>query len=125
MFLDKLNEVLSSKKPFISEPFNFGPIGFALIINIIHWAILASKIKFGSNNIVLHYNVVYGADLIDSAQMIYVIPAVALVILAINLALANYFFKRERLAAFFINFSTIIVQLIFLAGSLSLIRLNE
>ena len=125
MLLDKLNLVLSSEKPFISEPLNSIPIALSLLTNIIHWAILASKIKGNTGNIVLHYNVIYGADLIDKSTMIYVIPAVALVIFLVNLALANYFFKREKLAAFFLNFSTIIVQLIFLAASLSLIRINE
>ncbi|MBI4049665.1 MAG: hypothetical protein HY395_02500 [Candidatus Doudnabacteria bacterium] len=125
MLLSKLNEVLLSKKPFISEPLNAVPAASALLINIIHWTILAIKIGFGSNSVVLHYSVVYGADLIDSAYLIYVIPAIALVIFIINLFLANYFFKREKLASFFINFTTIIVQLIFLAASLNLIRIND
>ncbi|MBI2355680.1 MAG: hypothetical protein HYV13_00555 [Candidatus Doudnabacteria bacterium] len=124
MLLDKLNQLLASKRPFISEPFNLVPIALALLFNIIHWVILASKVKISSSSIVLHYNVIYGADLIDKAYAIYIIPAAALLILIINFLLANYFFKREKLAAFFINFSTVIVQLIFLIASINLIRIN-
>src|SRR3989338_4053913 len=124
MFLTKLNQVLFSQKPFISEPFNLAPIVLAALINIIHWLIVIIKIKAGSGNIVLHYNVIYGADLIGRGSMIYVIPGAALAALIANFFLANYFFKREKLPAFFMNFSSIIVQLIFLTASLSLIRIN-
>lgn len=125
MFLDRLNEVLASEKSFISDRLNAAPLGSALLINIIHWTILLIKIKLTSGNIVLHYNVIYGADFVDRGTMIYVIPALALVLFLLNLFLSVFYYKREKLAAYFLNFATIIIQLIFIIASINLIRINE
>ena len=120
----KLNEVLSSKKSFISDKFNLLPLSLSLLINIIHWVMLLIKIKPSASSIVLHYNVVYGVDLVDKASFIYTIPATALAIFLLNLAVSNYLYRREKLAAYFLNLSGIMVQIIFLVATLSLIVIN-
>ncbi len=125
MFLTKLNEVLASKKSFISDRLNVVSLGLTLLVNIIHWGILYGKIKPGSANVLLHYNVVYGPDLVDKASFIYLIPAVALAFIVINAIISNVFYRREKVASYFLNFAGIPVQLIFLIATLVLIKVNE
>lgn len=125
MLLDKLNEVLASRKSFISDRLNFSSQAVALLVNIIHWAILWLKIKPDEAYVVLHYNVIYGVDLVDRAAFIYMIPAAALLVLILNFLASNYFFKREKLAGYFLNAAGIAVQLIFFAATLTLIVINE
>lgn len=125
MFLSKLNEVLTSKQSFISDRLNQAGIGLALLINIIHWAILLIKISPFNGNILLHYNVVSGADFVDKSTYIYAIPGIALAILAVNFLLTFYFYKKEKLAAYFTAFAMIPVQIIFLVASIVLIVINE
>ncbi len=125
MFLAKLNEVLSSKKSFISDRMNYTSIGAGLLINIIHWVVLFIKIKPGGSNILLHFNVVYGPDLVDKSNYIYLVPLVALLILFVNFAFSIAFYNREKVASYFLNFAGIPIQLIFLTASLVLIKANE
>jgi hypothetical protein len=125
MFLSKLNEGLASKQSFISDRLNQAGIGLALLINIIHWALLLIKIKPSGGNILLHYNVISGADFVDKSTYVYAIPGIALAILVLNVLLALYFYNREKLATYFTVFATIPVQLIFLAASIVLIVINE
>ena len=125
MFLNKLNEVLASKRSFISDRLNLGLNAAALLINIIHWIVLFLKIKPTEPSIVLHYNVIYGADLVDRAAFIYMIPASALLILILNYLVANFLSRREKLTGYFLGFASIAIQVVFLLATFSLIIVNE
>jgi hypothetical protein len=120
----KLNEVLSSKKSFFADPLNYYSLGIAAFINIIHWLVLFSKIKPSKTAILLHYNVVTGSDLVEKSLYAYLIPALALILLLINLGIASDFYKKEKLASYFLNISSIVIQLIFFAASIVLIIAN-
>jgi hypothetical protein len=125
MFAVKLNEVLSSKKSFISDRINFLAIGVAGLLNIIHWVLLYIKIKPGESNILLHYNVVYGPDFIQSSTYLYWIPLLALILLITNIIASAIFYKKEKLASYFINIASIPMQLVFLVATIVLILVNE
>ncbi len=125
MFLTKLNEVLASKRSFISERMNSWGFGIALLINIIHWIILYIKIKPNQSDILLHYNVVYGADFIGNSLYLYWIPLLALIFLLTNITAAIFFYNKEKLASYFISFATVAVQIIFLVATIVLIIVNE
>jgi len=125
MFLTKLNEVLSSEKSFISDRLNFASLGVALLINIIHWVSLYIKIKPSNQNILIHYNIIYGPDFVEKASYVYFIPGLALVIFLANSFISAVFYKKEKLPAYFLNFATIAVQVIFLAATITIILINE
>lgn len=124
MFKDKLNEVLASKKSFFADPINYISLGVAALLNIIHWTLLYSKIKPADTDILLHYNVIVGADFINKTLYLYWIPALALILLIVNLLLASSFYKKEKLASYFINIASIPVQIIFLVATTVLIIVN-
>ncbi len=125
MFVAKLNEVLASKKSFISDPINSRSLVGAGLLNIIHWILLLIKIKPSSTNILLHYNVVYGSDLISKSWYVYWIPLLALILLLLNFFVSSLFYKKEKLASYFLSMATIAVQLIFLSASIILIIAND
>lgn len=125
MFNDKLNEALTSRKSFFADPYNFIGLGISAVLNIIHWTILYYKIKPGNNTIVLHYNVIYGTDFVEKSLFIYWIPLLALMLLILNTILSIVFYNREKIASYFIDFSTIAVQAVFLVASIVLIIINS
>ena len=125
MFIAKLNEVLASKKSFIQDPQNFVSLGIALLINIIHWVVLLFKIQPSDERILLHYNVVYGSDIVDKSYYIYFIPSLALFFLVLNSLVSSTMYKREKLASHFLNIASIAVQVIFITASIVLIIAND
>jgi hypothetical protein len=125
MFSSKLNEVLASKRSFISDRMNSVGLGISLLINIIHWSILYFKIKPDLDNVLLHYNVVYGADFIGKSMYLYWIPLLAFILLIVNIGLAISFYHKEKLASHFISIASIAVQLVFFAATFILILVNE
>ncbi len=124
MFTAKLNEVSVSKKSFLLEPNNLISLGLSLLINIIHWATVYFKIGLKDISLVLHYNVVYGTDFVERSRYIYIIPATALILFILNFSFAMYLSKKEKLASYFLNFSSIAVQVVFFVSSLIIIRAN-
>ena len=125
MFLAKLNEVLTSKKSFISDRLNIAGLLISAFVNLITWVIVAGKIKPGNTGILLHYNVVYGSDLVARSWFAYLVPAIAMVLLVLNAILASFFYKKEKLASYFLSIFSIAVQLIFLTASLVLAVANS
>lgn len=124
MFLTKLNEVLASKKSFIADRTNSVSLGLAGLLNIIHWTILYIKIKPAQDDLLLHYNVVYGADFIGKSLYLYWIPLLALILLLLNVAIAALFYKKEKLASYFLSSASIPVQMVFLVATVNLILVN-
>lgn len=120
----KLNEILSSKRPFFADTINSRSLILALLLNIIHWTVLYSKIKLGEGDILLHYNVITGPDLIGKSLLAYLIPLFALILLIFNFILSAIFYRKEKLVSYFINIATIPVQLIFFVASIVLISIN-
>src|SRR5207302_1374400 len=100
-------EVLASRKSFVSDRINFSSIGIAALLNIIHWAVLYSKVKPNQSNVLLHYNVIWGADMIGKSLYLYWIPLLALILLVLNVILGAVFYKKEKLVTYFINIATI------------------
>ena len=124
MLTAKLNQVQTNRKTFIADPYNFVGLGIALLINIIHWLILYFKIKFSSGTILIHYNIIYGPDFVEKASFAYYIPLTAFLILVVNGLMSMYFYRKEKLASYFLNFANTAIQLIFFAASLIVIYIN-
>lgn len=124
MFIAKLNKLSLVDKYYLTDPLNFIGIGIALLINIIHVTFLYFKIGWQNSTILLHYNVVYGPDFVEKATMVYLVPLTAFIILIINATIAGFFYRKEKLPAYFLNFATIAVQLIFLVAAVMIVRIN-
>lgn len=114
-----------STDAFLMDRMNLNSLLIGFLINIIHWGLLYIKIKPNQTNILLHYNVVYGSDVVAKSLYIYWIPLLALILFLINLTVAKIYFKKEKLVAYFINFASIPVQIIFFVASIVLILANN
>jgi len=128
MFLTKLNEVLASHKPwksFVSDRLNFFSLGVAFLLNIIQWAVIFIKLKPSGQNILLHFNVIYGADLVDLDYYAYLVPGIALLFLLVNGAAALFIYQREKLASYFLGMANLPVQMVFLVAAIVLAASNN
>lgn len=128
MFLAKLNEVLTSKntwKSFVSDRLIFFSLGVSALLNIIQWALIYIKIRPGNANILLHYNVIYGTDLVDKGIYAYLVPGIALAFLIINILAGYFIYQKEKLASYFLSMSNLSVQGIFLVAAIVLALAND
>ncbi len=77
----------------------------SLVLNAALWAASIFLARaLGDGLAVLHYNVVFGIDLIGNASQMYIMPLVALGIIILNAVVASYFlYRRERVAVLILN----------------------
>lgn len=82
----------------------------SLCINAALWAASIFLARaLGDGLAVLHYNVVFGIDLIGNSSQMYIMPLVALGIIVLNGVLASYFlYRRERVAVIILNFAALV-----------------
>ena len=95
-----------------------------LVLNIITFLTLFFKIHPGSQTLALHYNVLAGVEWYGKGHNLYFIPAVGLVILAVNFFLYRKFADNKYFLSALTVFSSLCAQLILLLAVLMLIRVN-
>lgn len=128
MFLTRLNEALASKnrwQNFLKDRLVLISLVFAVLINIIQWGLIYIKIAPNGQNILLHYNVIYGTDLVDSGYFAYLIPGIALIFLALNFLCALWLYGKEKLSSYFLSAATVAVQIIFFVAAVVLVVANN
>jgi len=97
----------------------------SFIANIADWVIIATLIKPVNFPIILHYNVYFGADFIGDYRQAYLLPAIGLILIMINLLLAIYFYaQKERIASYILLIAALMIQLGLIVGSASVIIIN-
>lgn len=97
------------------------------LVNALAWgAALFIAGRIDGETAILHYNVDFGANLIDRTGNLYVIPALGLVITAINLVIANALltYKREPLAVHLLFAGALLVNLLLLSALATLYLIN-
>ena len=79
----------------------------------------------GGEPVFLHYNSIFGVDLVGQWWRILYLPALAFGIGIINGFISLNLFPRERLAARFVAVFTVLIELAFLLEGVFIIKLNS
>lgn len=99
-------------------------LGGALLVNIILWIVVIGKFAGSKELLPLHFNIVYGIDFLGTSRQIYEVPLMGFVILVINFALGRIFFDSQKLLSYFLNFTSLFVEVILLVAVLALVAIN-
>lgn len=96
-----------------------------LIANLGDWALVYFGVTPTETPIILHYNVYFGVDSIGSWKQVYLLPAVGLVVILANFILSLYFYhKKERIAAYVLLITALMIQMGLIVASFSAIMIN-
>ncbi len=90
-------------------------------VNILTWIWIWFRLPKEPTETILHYNVAYGADLVDSSGKIYLIPATATVIFLVNLLLVPVF-RRHLIAQNFLAAASLLCSVLLFISSWFLLR---
>jgi hypothetical protein len=96
----------------------------ALATNIVTWAWIAWNIRPVEDHIFLHYNILFGVDLIGAWYKIYNFPALGLFILLINAGIGWIFFRNDKFVSVIFSTIALICQIIILIAALLIVFLN-
>lgn len=89
----------------------------SLTLNLGVWLFLGLKLKPSDYPVPIHYNVYFGIDVIDYWTSVFLIPAMGLGIIIINLLISYLIHEREKFISQFLLSGSCFIQLIlFLAA---------
>jgi hypothetical protein len=109
---------------FLRRPFVWSTVGAAALINLATWVLLLVNLSTHSGNIVLHYTVYFGVDLVGSWERSLLIPAFGLLLLAFNTAVAKAFLDTQRMFSAFFLVLTPIFELLLLFAAIFIVLAN-
>jgi len=100
-------------KIFFSQKPVYWLVVLTLSANYYLWYLIYNFVDFGKDFHVLHYNVYFGIDLIDSPQRLLSIPFLGILILIFNLCLSYiiYVFKKEFIVPYFLLSASLFINL--------------
>ena len=112
-------------KIFFNKKFVYWLSILTLATNIYLWYLIHKFVDFGKEFHVLHYNIYFGIDFIDSPQKLLSVPFLGIVILFINLFLSYiiYVIKKDFMIPYFLLVSSLFVNLeliLYLIGVISM-----
>lgn len=88
----------------------------ALFLNLTIWVFMSYIKKPDNMSLPLHYNIYQGIDLFDVWSRLYIIPIIGLLFVTINFILTMYILKKDKLMAYFLSSSSILIQLILITA---------
>lgn len=96
-----------------------------IFLNIVNWVFLAVFIHPVDFNIILHYNVYFGVDLIGDWWQTYILPLMGVVFLLINSVSAFYFYQsKERIASHMLLLAALMIQIGLIIASIGIVLIN-
>jgi len=107
-----------------SDPAIFFSLLLAFLANAGIWIALRWVVQPTDQPIILHYNVYFGVDSIGEWGNIFMMPAMAAGLLAVNLFLSRFFYYKERLVSYLFASMAFLMQLLMIVGVASVIIIN-
>jgi hypothetical protein len=101
-------------------------VALAVLVNVVMWLALFFTVEPTDRPIILHYNVYFGVsfDSIGNWKNVYMMPAMAAGLLAVNLVISRFFYYKERLASYLFVGMAFLLQVLMAVGAGSVILIN-
>lgn len=110
---------------FWKDKIVFWGLTVALFLNLILGLLLYLKIPDSNLPLILHYSVYRGVDFLGESSKIYYLPIIFLFFFLINLILADFFYKKEKIVSYILILSLPVVAAFFLMAGINLIIINN
>lgn len=111
-------------KLYIQKRQNLMLFGGTIVLNAASWIWLATHIHPHLGQVFLHYNILFGVDLVGPWYAVYTLPLAGLCIFLLNGMLGWVLFKQDAFAAYLLNTIALVVNTLLLVSSALLVFLN-
>jgi hypothetical protein len=79
---------------------------------------------YGKTAVPLHYNIHVGVDTVAPWWRIYVVPALGLLIVFVNMFLARFMWPRDPVLAYVIGAATVLLQVVLMVAMVFIVYLS-
>ncbi|PIZ94219.1 MAG: hypothetical protein COX81_04180 [Candidatus Magasanikbacteria bacterium CG_4_10_14_0_2_um_filter_37_12] len=96
----------------------------SLLFNIATWIWLIINVHSYIGQVFLHYNILFGVDLVGEWYRVFYIPVISLLILFFNTILGWLLFHKDKVVSYLLHGVAVLVQILLLVVSAILVFLN-
>lgn len=111
-----------ARRRFIKVSAVLSILFWALSVALPSWRVVPGII--GKTAVPLHYNIHFGIDTVGPWWQIYVVPALGLLFLLMNLIAARMAWRRDPILSFTIAGATMLIELMLLVAMIFIVFLN-
>ncbi len=119
-----MSESLYPIKLYLKYLPNAVMISVSLVMNIAMWGWLLLSIHPQTEQLFLHYTILFGVDLIGPWNKIFFLPMSGLLIICVNALVGWIMFKSDKFFGQILNAISVFCQIMFLIGSWLIVYLN-
>jgi len=98
--------------------------GIFFVLHILTWGWLLLNIRPQQDLLFLHYNTLFGVDLVGDWWKVFYAPLAGLFIFLVNVFLGWFLFAKSKFAAYLLIGIAVLCQLFLFVGSWLLVFLN-
>jgi len=113
-----------SLKLYLRDWWITSPLIVVFLLQIFIWFHIIINIKPALGQIFLHYNIIFGVDLVGSWWKIFYLPLVGLLILVANCIVSFLFFKADKFLSRLLVWWILFVHCFLLIAIILLVGLN-
>jgi len=111
-------------KLYLRDWRNLIPLILSLSIQIFCWVYILFNIKPSVGRLFLHYNIVFGVNLLGEWWKILYFPIGGLVVILVNFVASFLLYKKDRFVSWLLSFWALMINIFLLVEIYLLIRLN-
>ncbi len=113
-----------SPKLYFRDLWISAPLLGVILIQIFLWWYLIANIRVDVGQIFLHYNIIFGVDLVGDWWRIYFLPLAGILVALLDYFFSFMFYSADKFLARLLSFWTLFFHLFLLIGTILLVRLN-
>ena len=113
-----------SPKLFFKDPWIFGPLIGSVLAQLFVWWYILANIRPTAEQLFLHYNVVFGVDLIGEWWKIYYLPVAGILVILINYLSGWNFYSQDKLLARILSFFSVFFHVFLLIAIVLIVDKN-
>ncbi len=117
--------VFYSPKLYFRDIWIFAPLLASVLIQVYVWWSLILNIRQDVGQVFLHYNIIFGVDLVGDWWRVYYLPAVGIGVIFVNFLFSATVYLFDKFLARFLSFWVLFFHIFLLIGVLILVGLNS
>ena len=113
-----------SPKLYFRDFWVSAPLLGIILMQIFLWGYLILNIRADAGQIFLHYNIIFGVDLVGDWWKVYYLPLAGILVVLLNYFFSGLLYSIDKFLARLLNFWALFFHLFLMIGTILLVGLN-
>lgn len=111
-------------KVFLKDPWIIIPLAIAIAGQVFLWLYIFLRLGSASDQIFLHYNIIFGVDLVGEWWKILYLPVGGFMIILVNFFLSFFCYGNDKIISRLISFCAGIFELFIVWAAYLMVEIN-